>query len=76
MPVRRDRSNIYISPQAGTIAASSTDQPVRGRPQPLRGAVRQLTCGWSRPRLALDHERSGSHRCAQAVTVMTYRPSR
>ena len=42
----------------------------------LSAAARQLTGSWSRPGLALDHERSGSHRCAQAVTVMATRPSR
>jgi hypothetical protein len=73
----RRTPNICASPRVGTTAASSTDQPVRGGPQrPPRGAVRQLTGSWSRPGHALDHERSGNHRCAQAVTVMATRPSR
>jgi hypothetical protein len=75
--LRSDRTrSICVSLGAGTIAASSTDQPVRAALSAAARTVRQTDRQLVRPGLALDHERSGSHWCAQAVGVMATRPSR
>ncbi len=69
--------NICASPRAGSTAASGTDQPVRGGSQRRRAEPYGNSPGAGPgPGFAPDHERSGSHWCAQAVTVMATRQPR